>query len=212
MADVRRCDIVERMDIREFQTGGVDLAERPTRPFAETVSALSWDLSWDPWDSIELADGERLTVRQLRGDDVERLRRLHGRLSPASLRRRFMTACPRPSDAMLARLVDLDHRDREALVAVAGDEIMAVARYHRRPGTAEAEVAITVADAWQRRGIARALVRRLVERARENGIDAFVGIISGENDPARGLLRTLAPGAERRFEGGEVTFRTSLTA
>jgi len=61
---------------------------------------------------------------------------------------------------MLARLVDVDHRDRE-----------------------------------QRCGVARALLRLLAERAMENGIEAFVGVISGENDPARQLLRKLSPGS-----------------
>ncbi len=167
---------------------------------------------WEGQRAIELADGGWLSVRQLRPDDVDRLRRLHARLSPISLQRRFLNACSRPSDAALARLVDLDHRDREALTAVADDEIVAVARYHRRPDGTDAEVAIVVADDWQRRGVARALLRRLAERARENGIDAFSGLIAGENDSARGLLRRLSPEAQGRFAAGEVTFRAPLVA
>jgi GNAT superfamily N-acetyltransferase len=76
-----------------------------------------------------------------------------------------MTPTPRLSDRTLAYLADVDHVDREALVALAGDEIIAVARYHRMPDTVEAEIAIVVEDAWQRRGLGRILLERLSARA-----------------------------------------------
>ena len=72
-------------------TIGLDLVERASAPTGERASVSSWHA----WDTIELPDGGQLTVRQLQRGDVERLRRLHGRLSATSLRRRFMTACPR---------------------------------------------------------------------------------------------------------------------
>jgi GNAT superfamily N-acetyltransferase len=190
----------------------VRAANRPARHWGTGARFGSGAASSQGWDAIRLRDGRRLTVRQLRDDDVDRLRRLHGRLSPTSLRRRFLAACPRPSERTLERLVDLDHRDREALVAMAGDEIVAVARYHRRPDETDAEVAVIVADDWQRRGIARALLGRLAERAREVGIDSFSGLIAGENDPARQLLRGVSPRSQRRIGSGEVTFMASLVA
>ena len=41
-----------------------------------------------------------------------------------------------------------------------GDEIVAVARYDTRPGTDQAEIAVTVEDAWQHRGLGRRLTAR----------------------------------------------------
>src|SRR5207247_7248905 len=53
------------------------------------------------------------------------------RLSPTSVYRRFRSPVPAPRAYCLARLLDLDHHDREALAAVVGDEVVAVARYAR---------------------------------------------------------------------------------
>jgi len=73
---------------------------------------------------------------------------------------------------MLARLTDVDHLRRDALVALEGDEIVAVARYDAArtddgddADTRDAEIAVTVVDAWQRRGLGHRLLQRLEARS-----------------------------------------------
>ena len=64
-------------------------------------------------------------------------------------------------------LTSVDHGRRDALVALDGDEIVAVARYDGTRRTANtAEIAVTVEDAWQHQGVGRRLTRRLA-RARD---------------------------------------------
>jgi GNAT superfamily N-acetyltransferase len=58
-----------------------------------------------------------------------------------------------------------------------------------------AEIAVWVADEWQRRGIASALMRRLVELMRGAGIRTATALLSYDNGPARRLLHELAPEA-----------------
>jgi GNAT superfamily N-acetyltransferase len=118
---------------------------------------------------VPLADGAAVGVREMRGDDIPRLRRLHTRLSRRTAYRRFMTPTPRLSERAVAYFADVDHLGREALVATSGDDIVAIAQYHQTAGTTEAEVAILVEDAWQRRGVGRILIKRLIERARRRG-------------------------------------------
>jgi RimJ/RimL family protein N-acetyltransferase len=117
---------------------------------------------------------------------------------------------------MLLRLADVDHNRRDALAALHGDEIVAVARYDElghppQPGTRDAEIAITVEDAWQHRGIGLRLARRLCVLARERGYDAFVARILPENRAALDLVHKLAPDACLRFADGDYEARFPLT-
>ena len=97
--------------------------------------------------------GDRsLTVREITIADIERLRRMFNRLSPDSVYRRFFSPIQEPSRTALLWLTSVDHGSRDALVALDGDEIVAVARYDGKPDRNTAEIAVTVEDAWQRRG------------------------------------------------------------
>jgi ribosomal protein S18 acetylase RimI-like enzyme len=157
--------------------------------------------------------GDRsLTVREIEIEDVERLRRMFTRLSPDSVYRRFFSPIQEPSRSALIWLAAVDHRDRDALVALDGDEIVAVARYDAQAGTRAAEVAVTVEDAWQRRGLGKRLSRRLARRAINRGIEAFEATVQPDNRPALGLLRTLSPDASVRFDAGSYAATVRLVA
>jgi GNAT superfamily N-acetyltransferase len=84
--------------------------------------------------------------------------------------RRFFSFHPELSPDELHRFTHVDHRDREAIVASDGTEIVGVARFDRGPDPSVAEVAFVVADSWQGRGLGSLLFRRLAERARAVGV------------------------------------------
>lgn len=114
--------------------------------------------------TVTLRDGSRVTLREIAPSDKPLLAASFERLSPESRYRRFFTAKTRLSEAELDYLVNIDHNDHEAVVAidpVTGD-VVGVARYIRSGEEhALAEVAVTVADHWQGRGLGRALIGRL---------------------------------------------------
>jgi hypothetical protein len=83
--------------------------------------------------SIEPAGTTEPGLAQLEPGDGEALRRLFHRLSPETVYRRFMSPLARPEQARPERLLDVDHMDREAIVAVVAGEIVGVARYSRQP-------------------------------------------------------------------------------
>ena len=144
-----------------------------------------------------------LAVRPITLNDVDRLARMGARLSPESVRFRFFSPLrtfPRP---MLLRLADVDHGCRDALVALDGDEIVAVARYDARPDGHTAEIALTFEDAWQHRGVGKRLARRLAVLARGRGYDRFVASVLPENRAALGLVHRLAPEAKVVWAGGD---------
>jgi ribosomal protein S18 acetylase RimI-like enzyme len=157
-------------------------------------------------------DDTVLTIRTISIADVERHARLFGRLSPASIHFRFFSPVTRPPRAALIRLADVDHDRRDALVALDGDEIVAVARYDAQAGTHAAEVAVTVEDAWQRQGLGKRLAVRLARRAIDRGIESFEATVQPDNRPALGLLRKLSPNASVRFDRGEYAASIDLPA
>ena len=69
---------------------------------------------------------------------------------------------------------------------------MGVARYVRDADDPQAaEIALTIADDWQGRGLGTELLARLSYRAREEGICRFTAVVASENVPMGMLLRTV---------------------
>lgn len=157
-----------------------------------------------------LSDGSRIYLRPIRPDDATRLLDLYHRLSPRSLYHRFFTI-PRPDPVYAKYLADVDYINHFALVVVCDAQIIAVARYFRRrefPNRAEA--AITVADAWQAKGIGPLLLDRLAAVAREQQITSFEGQVLTDN---RQILKALSRSRfhiRQRAESGVVNLTVFL--
>jgi GNAT superfamily N-acetyltransferase len=158
---------------------------------------------------ITCDDGGVLNVRPIVGSDADRLGRMFDRLSRQSVYFRFFSPIIQLPRATLLQLADVDHRRRDALVALDHDEIVAVARYddaghlQRCDGSRGAEVAVTVEDAWQHRGVGKQLVCGVAALARQRGYDHFIARILPQNRAALALARGLVPDASVRFTGGD---------
>src|SRR5258706_1668096 len=134
--------------------------------------------------------------------DGPALRRLFFRLSAETVYRRFHSPVVRPEQTQPQRLLDVDHHAREAVVAVEDGEIVGVARYVGRPGTGSAEIAIVVADGWQRQGIATRMLSALHDRAEAEGVTEFTLTIQADNRPMLELFRRFYPGIRGRSSYG----------
>ena len=83
-----------------------------------------------------------------------------------------------------------------------------MARYDAPAGTPadrrdEAEIAVTVEDAWQHRGVGSRLTARLARLAQERGYERFNATMLADNRAALGLVRKLSPEATVSFADGE---------
>jgi len=162
--------------------------------------------------TVTLRDGSRVLLRPISAEDKPLLAASFERLGAESRYRRFFTTKPRLSEAELEDLVDVDHHDRVAVVAIdrAGGDLIGVARYIRSSDDPElAEVAVTVADEWQGRGLGRALLGRLTYLARRAGIRRFAALVQKDNAASLALAAD-AGGHERRAGPGEVEFVVDL--
>jgi RimJ/RimL family protein N-acetyltransferase len=165
-------------------------------------------------DELVLLDGTRLRLRPLTRDDRDGLLSLFHRLSEESRWRRFMSPKPHLAPRELDYLTDVDHVTHEAYAAV--DErdgsLVGVARYIRHGGSEScAELAVEVADEYQRRGIGTALCARVIARARDNGFTVLTATALWNNLAARRLLRRLGFHA-RRSQGREIELALLLDA
>jgi len=145
---------------------------------------------------VTLRDGSRVRLRQGHSSDKELLLRGFERLSPESRYQRFLAAMPKLSPEMVRYLTEIDHHDHEALAALdeqTGDGI-GVARYVRNPQRPDvAEVAVTVIDAWQGRGLGTLLLEALSGRARAEGITSFTALVLAANQEMMAVLAALGP-------------------
>lgn len=148
--------------------------------------------------------GRRIGLRLLERDDESLIRRFYYRLSPDTVYRRFMGPVVPPADAVVRRLIDVDHCNRDALVAFDEQGIAGIARYAATPGRDVCDVAVVVADDWQRRGLGRMLMRRLGHIARLRGITSFHATILGDNRRAQAFVRSLSARVTMRVESGVV--------
>ncbi len=145
---------------------------------------------------VRLRSGHEVVVRSLRPADEAGLARMFEKLSDSSRYRRFLNGKPRVSPAALQRLMQVDHRDHEALVALPGrgTEVIGEARYVRsEDDRAVAEMAISVADAWQRYGLGTTLARALAHRAADEGIEEFSAEVLADNEGIRQLVEQVGP-------------------
>ena len=173
-------------------------AQRP-RPVAEGTPAV-------------LRDGSEVLIRPVRGSDAPLLADGFARLSARSRQMRFLTTKHTLSAAELRFFTEVDHYDHEAIGALspADGRGVGIARYIRDPGDPKiADIAVTIADDWQGRGLGTELLARLSGRARQAGICRFTATVAYGNAAMARLLRNM--GAELAGYGpGTVDYEIAL--
>jgi GNAT superfamily N-acetyltransferase len=152
-----------------------------------------------------------VATRPVRDDDLGRFLRMWPRLSPETRYRRFHSPVRGLPMDLVHRLVEVDHTDREAVVALVGGEVVGVARYDRSPADpTEAEFAVVVEDDWQNVGLGRQLLGELTRLAAGSGVRTLTATVQADNDRMVRLIRRLFPGASFTIDNGVYTVRGSV--
>lgn len=130
-----------------------------------------------------LSCGSKVTIRAMRPDDKHRLIKAFFKLKPHTVRMRFFYSKKDLSESDLNWLAQMDYVSDVGLVAALGsgsDEvIVGEGRYVALGRTAE--VAFTVDDDWQGRGIAGRLLQHLARIARSHAVVQFEADVLKEN-------------------------------
>jgi GNAT superfamily N-acetyltransferase len=147
-----------------------------------------------PAERVTLRDGTVVRIARITPRDAPLVAEGFERLSAETRRLRFLTSKPTLSNAELKYLTEVDGHNHEALGAIdpATGHGVAVARFVRDPDDpSRAEVAVTVADEWQHRGLGTVMLDRLADRAREEGVVHFTALVAGDNSAMQPFLQGL---------------------
>jgi acetyltransferase len=157
----------------------------------------------------QLPDGTDMVIRPIRPEDAEMERDFVRNLSEQTKYFRFMQAIDELSAQALARFTQIDYNREMALIAVVPDQEgkekqIGVARYSINPDGRSCEFAIVVADEWQRQGIAHLLMQRLIETARNHGLQIMEGDVLSNNYDMLTLAEKLGFTVTTSDESGDV--------
>ncbi len=144
-------------------------------------------------ESWTLPDGSAATLRPIRAADMELERAFVRNLSPQSKFKRFLGELRELSPEQLYRFTHPDP-DREAAYVVirstvGGEEQIGVGRYAVDAGGEICEFAITIADAWQGKGIGKRVMNALLRDARARGLRRIEGYVLATNARMLGFCR-----------------------
>ena len=167
-----------------------------------------------PWT---MKDGTPVTIRPIRPEDEPLMAEFHQRLSERSVYMRYfhmVSLGQRVAHERLTRICFIDYDREMALVAERSDPaedgraIVAVGRLSKLTGGTEGDVAILVADQFQRRGLGSELLRRLLEVGRNERLERITADILPENREMQHICRALGFQLERT--PGDPTVRASI--
>jgi ribosomal protein S18 acetylase RimI-like enzyme len=144
-----------------------------------------------PKHEMPLKDGSVVTLSPILKTDREFFERGIEELSLQSRFSRFGLGVSSLSQQELDYLTDVDQRDHVAWGAAIEEEVAGVGRYIVEGSGGCAEIAITVLDAFQRRGVGRALFEALLAVARADRIPEFCFEARADNEAVFGFLRDM---------------------
>jgi GNAT superfamily N-acetyltransferase len=143
--------------------------------------------------AFALPSGESVLLRTIHPQDAGTLRAYLQRLSPETRRNRFLGAVNELAPRELERLAHLNRPGGVALLAFTGTgrdaDMIGEALCVIAPGSARGEIALSVMDPWQRRGLGQLLMQHIECRARAFGARHLFGEVLRTNAAMKGLAR-----------------------
>jgi len=142
------------------------------------------------------ASGEKITIRPIRPEDEPLLVKFHEGLSERTVYMRFFSVMKlgqRVAHERLSRIAFIDYDREVTLVATRVDqgevEILGAARLIKQFGKPEAEFSLLIKDAFQRQGLGKEFLLRLLDIGKDEGLARIHGYVLPDN---AGMLRLCA--------------------
>jgi acetyltransferase len=162
---------------------------------------------------VATSDGGAILIRPIRPEDAPALQRFIENLDPTTIRARFFDTMKRLPPAMLARLTQIDYDREMAFVAIESNDsgdtdsldtvICGVGRLIMNPAGHKADYALTASPAAIERGIAHALMDKLIAYAQSRGLTEICGEELADSTGLIGVARER--GGSAVHEEGDMT-------
>lgn len=162
-------------------------------------------------------DGLKVHFRPIQPTDEMLLKELFYSHSEETILNRYLAHIRHLPHEQVQKFVTVDYHNDFALVGLipyeGRERMICVGRYLRNPAGSDAEVAITVHDNFQNKGIGTFLAERLVKIAKENDITAFTASVLASNPAMLRVFRKVAQKMEAQSDSGvyQVRFKLSDT-
>jgi acetyl coenzyme A synthetase (ADP forming)-like protein len=152
---------------------------------------------------VILRDGSTLRLRAPAAGDADAMLEFFSSLSERSRYLRFH-GFPALGPKLVAPFLDPDWEERGALAGWIEGRMVALANFARLRDPRRAEVAFTVADDYQGRGVGTRLLEQLAALAAGAGIEQFVAEVMPDNRNMLVVFRDAGFDVTRELEGGSV--------
>ncbi len=178
-----------RIVLHPAEIADADLPKPAIRPYPIQYAGT--------WTS---AKGETFTIRPVRPEDEPKAFDFHHTLSEETVRKRHLGPVAledRIAHVRLTQLCFIDYDREMALVAFrkapdGKDEMVAVARLSKLPGSDDAELNVVISDSAQHQGLGTEITERMIRIARAEGITAIVASLAEDNRDMRKIIEGLA--------------------
>jgi acetyltransferase len=160
----------------------------------------------------QLKNGTPVVIRPIVPDDEPKLVHFHEALSDRSVMFRYLHAIrlsTRISHERLAKVCQNDFEHGIALVALSGDEVLAIGRLSKEAGSDTAEIAVVVIDGCQKQGLGSHLVELLIQVGRSMGQRHLTGTVLIRNAAMIRVLKGF--GFTTKQDSQEGTVEATLT-
>jgi GNAT superfamily N-acetyltransferase len=155
-------------------------------------------------EEVRKIDGEQVTIRPAKPVDERRIQEHYYNLDKNDVISRFFHEKTSFLRNQVEGITQIDYVKNLSMLAVVGEfgfgKVVALGEYLIDEDKNMAEVAFSVNKEWQGKGIARALILKLAEAARENGISGLIAYTSHENVAMKNLFKILPYKVKTAFD------------
>ena len=165
---------------------------------------FGYPAGWE--EDAVLKDGHTVRIRPIVPSDSGALQAFVNNMSTEASYFRFFRVKRELTDKELAAFTEVDYHSEMAFVAIFEGNLVGVGRYSQGgSATNQAEVAFTVTDDMQGRGVGTLLVFRVAAYARERGITEFKAFVLSDNHAMMRVFRNAGFTLSREIDEGVYT-------
>ncbi len=165
--------------------------------------------------TVTLKDKKQVFMRPIKPADEPMMKEMFYSFSERTRYLRFHGPMKSFPHARLQVFCNVDYDQEMTLICMVGqpgeEDVVALGCYIHDQGSNTAEVAFSVRDDWQNKGLGSHLFRKLVEIGRERGIDTFHAEVLTENLPMLNVFHHSGCTVSTQAEGGVVHVTIQLS-